>query len=77
MFNPAQLFKLKGLQNKFVSDHPKFTSFLSAVSSRGLNEGTVVEISITYPDGSTMESNIRLTANDINSYHELKNMSGK
>ena len=77
MMNPAMLFKLKNMQKNFVSDHPKFPAFLNAVHAKGLSEGTILALSITNPDGTTLETNIKLTKNDMDSYYEILNMSQK
>ena len=77
MINPPMIFKLKNLQQRFVSDHPKFPAFLQAVMAKGLTEGTVLALSVTDPEGHTIETNIKLTQNDIDAYHELMSMSQK
>ena len=38
--NPAAIMKLMSAKNKFTSNHPKFSAFLNAVFSRGIEEGT-------------------------------------
>jgi hypothetical protein len=45
--------------------------FFQAVSSRALEEGTVIEVTVTRPDGEQMASNVRLTAEDIALFREL------
>ena len=37
--NPAAIMKLMSAKNKFTSNHPKFSAFLNAVFSRGIEEG--------------------------------------
>ena len=49
----------------FQQDHPKFVPFMTAVKNNALEEGTVFAMKVTTPEGKTIESNIRLTANDI------------
>ena len=36
--NPAAIMKLMSAKNKFTSNHPKFSAFLNAVFSRGIEE---------------------------------------
>ena len=38
---------------------------MTAVKNNALEEGTVFAMKVTTPEGKTIESNIRLTANDI------------
>lgn len=77
MINPNMIFKLKGLQKRFIADHPKFPAFLNAVKSKGLSEGTVLALSVTDPDGHVLETNIKLTKNDIDAYYEILNISNQ
>ena len=47
--NPAVIMKLMSAKNKFTSNHPKFSAFLNAVFSRGIEEGTIIEITVQRP----------------------------
>lgn len=72
--NPAQLMKLMGAKNKFEAAHPKFTAFFENVLRRGLPEGTVLEMTVTYPGGETVTSNMKVTAQDLELFEELKSL---
>ncbi|MCR4955335.1 MAG: hypothetical protein K6A30_01450 [Lachnospiraceae bacterium] len=72
--NPATIFKMKKIHDRFVSDHPKFPGFVNAVKAKDLQEGTVVAMTITYPDGQTLETNLKINASDIEAFHELANI---
>ncbi|MCI2050228.1 MAG: hypothetical protein LKJ76_11020 [Lachnospiraceae bacterium] len=72
--NPMELLKLKERLSIFTSQHPKFPAFLQAVGEHAAVEGTVVEITVTPPDGKPLTSNIRLTGDDITSIGILKNL---
>lgn len=77
MINPGMIMKIKGLKDRFVENHPKFPLFLKAVYDKGLRENSIVEISITRPDGEKMVSNIKLNNSDIEMLNELQNIIGK
>lgn len=77
MINPGMIMKIKGLKDRFVENHPKFPLFLKAVYDKGLRENSIVEISITKPDGEKMVSNIKLNNSDIEMLNELQNIIGK
>ncbi len=66
---------MKKAWDNFTAAHPRFPGFLSAVKSRGILEGDVVEISITGTDGKTIATNIRVTAGDLELFETLKGMS--
>lgn len=70
-FNPMKLMKLKDTFRMLNSEHPKVLPFLRAVKDQALEEGTVMEISVTKPDGTNLTSNIRLTADDVRAIKEF------
>lgn len=63
--NPKMLMQLQQRLQLFHQDHPKSIPFLTAVKDNALQEGTIFAMKVTTPDGRTIESNIKLTANDI------------
>lgn len=74
MMNPAKLFKIKGSWDKFVENHPKFPMFINAVKATGVNEGTIMEITITTPEGKTLSTNVKVTKADKELFHDLSEM---
>lgn len=73
--NPTSLFKMKGLWDRFTKNHPKFPKFLQAVQQKGIQEGTILAMSITTPSGEKLETNLRVTAEDMELFKELKQLS--
>lgn len=66
MINPAALLSAKKKFEEFSGRHPKFVAFLSAMkSSGGISEGTVIDVKVTLPSGEAYQSNLKLTAEDI------------
>ncbi len=63
--NPKAMLQLRERLNIFNAQHPKFGLFLQSIGSRGIEEGTVVELKVTRPDGEEAVTNIRLTADDV------------
>ena len=61
----AALQKAKEMVDRFRRNHPKFPPFIEAVGKNALQEGTLIEISVTTPDGTTYESNLKLNAEDM------------
>lgn len=68
------LMKMKEMWDRFTANHPKFPMFMQAVQRRGIPEGTVLEISVKYPDGEVMETNLKVTRSDLELVDALKNM---
>ena len=71
----AMLQKLKSGIDRFRANHPKFPLFLKAVSQDALKEGSVIEISVTTPEGKNYCSNVRLNADDMQLMETLKNLN--
>ncbi len=63
--NPASMIKLMNAKARFEKNHPKFMAFLKTVFSRQVEEGTVVEVTVTRPGEAPVTANIRLRQSDI------------
>ena len=74
-FNPAALFKVKKSWETFCGNHPRFPAFMQAVQGAGITEGTIIEVSVTTPDGRKMTTNVRLTASDMQAFDDLKGLA--
>lgn len=70
--NFMNLMQLQGAWAVFKNNHPKFPLFLKAVSERCLEEGSVVEIHVTSPDGKSLTTNLKLKASDLELFEQLK-----
>ena len=68
----GDLMKLKGAWETFQRNHPKFPAFLNAVKSKGIKEGSIIDIKITGPEGESLETNIKVTADDMNLMNLLR-----
>lgn len=75
MFNPSSLMKIMNAKNVFTGNHPKFAAFLQAVFSKEIEEGTVIEISVTRPGENPMTSNIKVCQSDLELLRELASMA--
>ncbi len=74
MPNPADIIKLMGMKNRFEKDHPKMVSFIKAMAAQGLPEDTVIEITVTSPEGAKQTANMKVLASDVEMLNQLKNM---
>lgn len=63
--NPMILMQLQQRVQIFQKDHPKVMPFLKAVSENAMQEGAVIAMKVTTADGKTIESNIKINANDV------------
>lgn len=74
-FNPANIFKMKKMMSEFENSHPKFVAFFKTVFSRPIEEGTVVEVTITRPGEAPITSNIVVKQSDLELIEQLKSLS--
>jgi hypothetical protein len=77
MINPNTIFQMKSMWERFERNHPKFPRFLQAVGRECLEEGTVIEISVTRADGENITSNLRINREDIEMIQSMRDMAGK
>lgn len=64
--NPMLLLQLKPAWEQFKANHPKLMNFVKAASKDGfMDEGTLIEISITNSSGKTIASNVRVKQEDL------------
>ena len=75
--NIDALMKLRKAWGTFSGNHPKFAQFLGALGQDKITEGTVIGISVTYPDGKTMDTNMKVTASDLELFESLKTLANK
>ena len=71
--NPMNLLKLKDRLRLFNTQHPKFTAFLKAVDQQVLEPGAILAVTVTGVDGKKLETNIRLTEDDIETIRMFRN----
>lgn len=74
--NPAALLQMMNLWNRFERNHPKFPMFLKAVAQKGIKEGSIIEIRVTTADGENFDSNLKVSAEDMELVEQMKNLFG-
>ena len=75
MMNPAAMMKIMNAKNKFTANHPKFVSFLSTAFSRKIEEGTIIEITMTRPGEEPMTTTMKIQQSDLELFEELKELA--
>ncbi len=75
MINPADIFKIKQGWDRFRENHPKFPLFARAVMQNGIEEDSVIEIAVVTPDGKRMETNMKVTASDLEFFEMIKGVA--
>ncbi len=77
MMNPASMMKIMNLKNEFHRQHPKFAAFLKAAMAKGVQEGSVIEITVKNPEGEEMTANIKVQPGDLELLREIKELLGQ
>lgn len=72
--NPAAILQVMNVWNKFKKNHPKFPKFMTAVYQNGIKEGTIIEINVTTADGQSLNSNLKISAEDMELIEQLKKL---
>ncbi len=63
-FNPADIFKFRQRLSIFNEQHPRVMPFMQAAAGK-IAEGAVIEVTVTSPAGESITSNIKITADDL------------
>ncbi len=71
--NPMALMKLKGLGDQFKANHPKVPLFFNA-AAKEIREGSIIEITVTSPEGKNICTNMRVTADDMKLVQQIKEL---
>ena len=74
MMNPASIMKIMNAKKVFEQNHPKFVSFLKVVFSSKVEEGTIIEITVTKPGEEPITSNLKVQQSDLDLVEELKGL---
>lgn len=72
--NIEALLKARQAWHTFNENHPKFSPFLNALKDRGAVEGTIVDITVKYPDGNTIKTNLAVKESDLQLIELLKTL---
>ncbi len=75
--NPMQLLKMKSAWDRFRAAHPKFPLFLNSVMQDGIREGTILDFTVTEPDGKIYRSNLKISQEDLELFQELKELAAQ
>lgn len=73
----SAILKAKQAWSTFKGNHPKFEPFLNDVKQRGIKEGTILGLTVEYPDGTQVKTNLRVTESDLELIGVLKSLTDK
>ncbi len=72
--NPAALFKIMQAKNKVSANHPKFMAFCKQMFFHGVEEGTIIEVTVTKPGQEPVTSNLKVLPEDLELFNSLKDL---
>ena len=73
VMNFQALMQMKTLWQRFTDNHPKFPAFLRAAQPE-IREGSVLTVSVKNPEGKVIETNLKVTASDMELIEAFKQM---
>ena len=74
MMDFGMMFKLKGMWDRFCKNHPMFPKFIKSFQKNGVNVDDIIDIKITYANGTDIETNIKVTQSDLELFEQLKQL---
>lgn len=77
MMNPAAMMQIVNAFKTFENTHPKFVAFIKTMFGRGVQEGTIIELTITNPGQDPVTTNIRVQQSDLDLFRQIQDMAGK
>lgn len=72
--NPMGLMKMKGLLDRFKTNHPKVPMFFQA-AAKSIGEGSIIEINVTTADGRNLCTNMKVTSDDMELVKQLSELA--
>jgi hypothetical protein len=69
------MMQMKSAWDKFQRNHPKFLGFIQAVRTRGIHEGTVLELKLVTPEGEELVTNLKVQQDDIELFRMMKELA--
>lgn len=77
MMNFAAMGKIMKAREQFTANHPKFVAFWNTVLTKGIEEGTILEVTVTRPGEEPMTTNIKVQQSDLDMIESLKELANK
>lgn len=74
MKNPAKLLQLKKQYSAFLDRHPKFMRYLAYITDHYMEEGAVLDVTVTDAAGKSLHGNAKLSAEDVAFLQEVRRM---
>lgn len=74
MINPTAMFRIKKAWGKFTKNHPRLVPFFNAVDKKGVEEGTIIKVTVTSTDGTNFTTNIKVKPEDMELFNEMRQL---
>ena len=74
-FNPMALMKIRKMWERCNAAHPRVLPYVRALGDGYLQEGSVIEVNVTAPDGRSLKCNLKLTGEDLELMNEISEIA--
>lgn len=75
MMNPATMMQMMNSFKTFEATHPKFVAFVKTMFGKGIEEGTIIELTVTNPGQDPVTTNIRVQQSDIELIKQMSELA--
>ena len=73
--NAATIMKLISAKIHYSRNHPRFQAFLKSILSQKIEEGTIIEVTVTRPGEEPVTANLKVMQSDLEMFDELKGLA--
>ena len=74
MRNPAKLLQLKKQYEAFIERHPKFMRYMAYITDHYIEEGAIMDVTVTNAQGKSLHGNAKLCAEDAAFLQEVRKL---
>lgn len=74
MINFGKLMQLKSMKEQFDKNHPKFQRYMEVASKSALQEGAIIEITVTPPGDKPISANLKVLKSDLELFDAMREL---
>lgn len=72
--NPMNFLQMKSALDGFRKRHPKVVQFVQTMAKSGIRKDSVIEITVTTPEGESYQANMKVMQEDLELISRLREL---
>ena len=72
--NPMNFLQMKSALDGFRKRHPKVVQFVQTMAKNGIRKDSVIEITVTTPEGESYQANMKVMQEDLELISRLREL---